>query len=295
MRTNLFVTFLFLSGCFTGCGSANFKGTSSSGSREDSSSNSPNPTDPNGQNPNGQNPNGTGTSGSNPSNGSQTGSNPNGSNPSGSNPNGASQYVPPTPVGPGVTGAPGYGPIAGAPNYPGSVPGNNGDCPKGPCSPNQVPNYGPNTEIQTTPNSIIFGKDHIFHIGNGQFRNTSCKLEVSTLPLSGAIYFFQFEVLNDNTSVNINISKACGVDYNSGVVQLSKNGQELTASNIARGSANVGVSGSTLSRGFYTVYVYAGKGDNVLGPAWDIDDFVVGRVQISSNQGIRAGRYGTYR
>ena len=175
--------------------------------------------------------------------------------------------------GPGAPGAPGYKPIPG----------------------NQTPTWGPNTEVETTPNGVTFGKDHVFHIGNGKFQDSSCREEIAALRLTGSIYFFQFQVLTDNTNIDINIAKACGIDYSSGTVQLGGAGKELASIPLVAGATSVALPGKTLNKGNYTVYVYAGKGDDVKGPSWDVDDFVVGKVQIKANQTIKPGRFGTYR
>jgi hypothetical protein len=260
---------IIVGGLITACGNANFTGGSrrsdDTPAQNPAPENSPQPTDPS-QNKQDDVP-GTST----PS----TQNNP----------------TPTTPNGPGIPGAPGYPTVPGTPNTPGSVP----PCTNQPCQPSQVPQYGPNTEILQTPNSIIFGRDRLFHIGNGQYQNTSCKLEVTVLPLSGSVYFFQFEVMNDNTQVQINISHACGIDYGSSVLQLAKNGQQLAANNLQVGAKSAQVPASTLNKGVYTIYVYAGKGDGKAGATWDIDDFVLGRVQINANQAVKAGNFGTYK
>jgi hypothetical protein len=188
-------------------------------------------------------------------------------------------------TGPGAPGAPGYTPLPGA----------NGDCPNPPCAPKQDPQYGPRSEIEVTPEGINFGKDHVFHIGNGQFKDSTCREEIAQLPLSGSIYFFQFEVTADNTQVDINMARACGIDYSSGTVQLAKGFRKIGSQTIAPGITSLSLPKAALNRGVHTVYVYAGKGDGIRGAKWDIDDFIIGQVQIRANQPIKPGRYGTYR
>jgi hypothetical protein len=221
--------------------------------------------------------------------------NQNGDNPNGDNPNNGTQGTSPNgtpanrdPNGPGAPGAPGYKP----------VPGGDGTCPQEPCDPAQNPSWGPPSEIGSTPNEVIFGKDHVFHIGNGRFENSSCREEIRQLPLSGSIYFFQFEVMQDNVLVDISMERVCGVDYSSGTVQLTRGWRKVGTQNIAPGISALDLPRAELRKGRYTVYVYAGKGDNVRGPSWDIDDFIVGNVRIRASgegQVIKAGRYGTYR
>jgi len=55
------------------------------------------------------------------------------------------------------------------------------------------PQIGPTDQIlQPDPNTVIFGRDKVFHIGDNKYENTSCKEEIAALPLEGKAYFFQF-------------------------------------------------------------------------------------------------------
>lgn len=176
----------------------------------------------------------------------------------------------------------------------------NGQYPSGQTTNGQIPTNGQNTQngpsnqiSQPTPNSIVFGQDKVFHIGDGRFENTSCKEEVSQLPLNGTAFFFQFEVLNDNTTVNINVAKICGVDYQTNTFEIYAlssrvQGQyiPLTATTLAGGPVK-------LNKGAYSVLLTSGlgkDGDNTT----DRDDYIVGKVTVEGNQAVRPIRYGAY-
>lgn len=194
---------------------------------------------------------------------------------------------------PGAPGSPGYN---GAPGYQ-PIPGGNGQCTTPPCQQSGVPTpeYGPIGQVQQpTPNSVVFGKDQVMHLGNGNYPNTSCMDKVSAIPLSGSIYFFQFQVNQDNTSVNVNVANICGVDFGSSTLQLAQGSGKIGETIVPRGATTLGLPSYVLNRGVYNVYIYAGKGNGSDGPTWDIDDFIVGQVQVTANQSITPGLFGAY-
>lgn len=186
---------------------------------------------------------------------------------------------------PGTPGAPGYKPIPGS------------QCTTPPCQSNvPVPEYGPIGQVeQPTPNTVVFGKDQVLHIGNGNFPATSCMEQVSTIPLSGSVFFFQFQVNQDNTSVSVNVASICGVDFGSGTLQLAQGTAKVGQTTLPRGAKSLGLPSYVLNRGVYNVYVYSGKGNGTDGPTWDVDDFVVGNVQVTANQPITPGIFGAYK
>jgi hypothetical protein len=189
-----------------------------------------------------------------------SGQNPNGQNPNGQNPNGQNP---------------------------------NGQNPNGQNPTAQNPQTGPGSQItQPNPNTVVFGKDKVFHIGDGRFQNTSCKDEVSQLPLNGTVYYFDFQVLNDNTLVNIDVGRVCGVDYTSnsfsiiGSVPVQQKSVPLSTTNLKADQAN-------LMRGNYRIYLASGWGrDGDSAP--DLDDFIVGQVTVRGNKEVRPLSYGAF-
>lgn len=290
------------------CGQASFTGNGSSSSNPPAGNNPANPqnggTVPGGQTPGTTSPipgaPGSGTPGSGtPGNGNVPSSGTTTPPPTGT-------YVPGV-IFPGTT-SPNYSPgmpgtSSGSPNIPGYNP--IPSCPGGPCQQGiPTPTYGPIGQAsQPNPNSMIFGNSQSFHIGNNAYQSTSCKAQVASLALAGSVYFYQFQVMQDNTSVNINVASLCGVDYTTNVVQLAQNtsnpaspipnamGQLM----IPKGASSVALPSTVLNKGVYTVYVYSGHGDGVAFPTTDIDDFVIGQVQISGNQAVMPINYGAFK
>jgi hypothetical protein len=191
------------------------------------------------------------------------GQNPNGQSPNGQNPNGQN------PFGQNTNG---QNPVNG-----------------------QNPQTGPADQIsQPNPNTIVFGQDKVFHIGDGRFQNTSCKDEISQLPLTGTAYFFQFEVLNDNTTLNINVAKICGVDYQTNTFEIYGLTSRLQGQYIPLNSPTASASNVTLKKGAYSILLTSGWGKDTDSSAADRDDYIVGKVTVEGNNAIRPIRYGAY-
>jgi len=157
------------------------------------------------------------------------------------------------------------------------------------------PQIGPTDQIlQPDPNTVIFGRDKVFHIGDNKYENTSCKEEIAALPLEGNAYFFQFEVLNDNTMVDINVGKICGIDYTSNTYELYSGKSRVQGRYIQRMGTTVNGTNLMLKRGTYNVVLSSGLGRYNNNSKQDLDDYVVGNVTVKGNQAIRPINYGSY-
>lgn len=164
-------------------------------------------------------------------------------------------------------------------------------------TPNGVkpPQIGPTDQIlQPDQNTIIFGRDKVFHIGDNKYENTSCKEQIAQLPLEGNAYFFQFEVLNDNTMVDINVGKICGIDYTSNTYELYSGKSRVQGRYIPRQGTTVEGTNLMLRRGTYNVVLSSGLGRYNSSSKPDLDDYVVGNVTIKGNQAIKPINYGAY-
>ena len=164
-------------------------------------------------------------------------------------------------------------------------------------TPNGVkpPQIGPTDQIlQPDQNTIIFGRDKVFHIGDNKYENTSCKEQIAQLPLEGNAYFFQFEVLNDNTMVDINVGKICGIDYTSNTYELYSGKNRVQGRYIPRQGTTVEGTNLMLRRGTYNVVLSSGLGRYNSSSKPDLDDYVVGNVTIKGNQAIKPINYGAY-
>lgn len=166
-----------------------------------------------------------------------------------------------------------------------------------PTTPNGVkpPQIGPTDQIlQPDANTVIYGRNRTFHIGDNKYENTSCKEEVASLPLEGNAYFFQFEVLNDNTTVEINVGRICGVDYTSNTYELYSGRDRLQGRYLQRLGTSISGTSMTLRKGTYNVVLSSGLGRYNSNSAPDLDDYVVGNVTVKGNQAIRPINYGSY-
>ena len=261
------------------CGNASFFGGGSGTKKTVPVGTNPNGTKPNGTNPNGTNPNGTNPNGTNPNGTNPNGTNPNGTNPNGTNPNGTN----PNGTNPSGTNPSGSNPSSSNPN------GNN--CNGQPCQ----PQIGPNSQVtQPTPNSVVFGHDQVFHIGDGKFDNSSCRRQVAALPLTGNAYFFQFEVLNDNTAVQVNVGSICGVDYPTNTFAIFAGQAMMQSRSLPMLALQFAGTSTVLNKGIYDVVLASGFGHDHGDPVGDFDDFIVGNVTIAGSNAVRPIKYGSF-
>lgn len=140
--------------------------------------------------------------------------------------------------------------------------------------------------------SIEFGSDEVFRIGNGQAVASSCLSEIDSFDLSGTTFFFEFEVLNDATTVNLAIGRLCGIDTKNNFVSLvDSNGKAVLGEKVIPqkvvadlGSAFSPFTQQKLNKGTYTI-VMKSKPSGFLG---DSDDFIVGKINVKADNAVRA-------
>jgi hypothetical protein len=134
--------------------------------------------------------------------------------------------------------------------------------------------------------AYVGGPSAIYHIGDGAFKDSSCKAQIANSPLKGTTYIFTFEVLESNSSVTINIEHFCGVD-NEGknVAQLvTGSGKVFSSGSLRVGGTSFNFGTKTLPKGTYSVQVVSGK-RTVLFQS-DYDDFNVGKVRLRSDRPV---------
>ncbi|WP_141732725.1 hypothetical protein [Oligoflexus tunisiensis] len=153
-----------------------------------------------------------------------------------------------------------------------------------------------------------FGVDGVFRIGDGTAgAQSACVGELKSFDLKGTIYYFQFEVLNDDTQVELSIGKICGVDRadtnvvsvirsDSGTEQLPEKVLPTDASQLAQ-PVWTPFPAFKLQKGTYSVVVTS---KNVLGkpkapgPATtpsgvdDHDDFLIGNIILKGDKPIQS-------
>ncbi len=150
--------------------------------------------------------------------------------------------------------------------------------------------------------SGIFAESNYLRIGDDSFSSASaCAAELrSSYPgLDGSEYYFEFNVVEPNTTIKITLNFLCGTDSamdyeyttESRIDILSPTGQD------SRLIASFGKADRPESRsaqfdaqtaGVYLIRVAGGRNKN----GGDIDDFVIKGLSISADAPIRLGRIG---
>ena len=164
----------------------------------------------------------------------------------------------------------------------------------------------PESEITydpSNPNQIIFGANSVFHVGDGRLDDTSsCYQSVKQVDVSGTRYFFEFEVLNESTTVNISIGRVCGVDLSlSNFISIGNLTKGLLGQTLLTPAANKMGQINPLVRAIFP----AGKHWLVIDSttknqkdvrtdvsATDKDDFLIGAVTLNADKVIKPIRLG---
>lgn len=148
---------------------------------------------------------------------------------------------------------------------------------------------------QPDANDVEFGGDKVFHIGDGNFDpGSECASGVRMHGLKGTSYFFEFEVTQDNTHVDIEIKEICGVDYNeSNSVILKGTAGDVQKNPLPKASKNAALTGNGLAKGKYSIVVESrdAGSENASDPG-DNDDFIVGKVHVKADKPIKPGKVG---
>lgn len=149
---------------------------------------------------------------------------------------------------------------------------------------------------------IEFGAAEFFRIGDGNSgANSACIGEVKSHELKGTTYYFQFEVLENDSKIDVSIGKLCGVDSaNFTTVSLQDAAKNpinaevvvpIDASGV-RSSPYAPLASQSLKKGIYSIVVTSknklGRTEKSPDPnADEFDDFVVGNIQIKSNKTVK--------
>jgi hypothetical protein len=152
-----------------------------------------------------------------------------------------------------------------------------------------------------------FGADGVFRIGDGTAgAQSACVGELKSFDLKGTIYYFQFNVLEDDTQIELTIGKICGVDQaetnvislinaDSGAVQIPEQVLPTDASRLAQ-TVYTPFPAFKLQKGTWSVVVTS---KNVLGkpkapgPATtptgvdDHDDFLIGNIVLKGDKPLQ--------
>ena len=192
---------------------------------------------------------------------------------------------------PGTTGTTPGGTTPGGTTPGGTTPGGTTPGADG----GSTPQIGPDNQVnQPNPNTIVYGIDQVFHIGDGRFEGTSCKQEVSQLALAGNAYFFEFEVLTDSTQMTIDVAKLCGIDYTTNTYELYSGRSVVQGLGIPLVETKLTSPRISLNKGVYTIILAAGFGAGAGQSRKDLDDYIVGSVTVNGSKPVKSVRYGSY-
>lgn len=141
-------------------------------------------------------------------------------------------------------------------------------------------------EPKNPEKEITFGKDVRFHIGDGQWTpqtNPGCDGQLKTHDLSGTVFIFPFEVLEDGTKVEFKIGFICGITT---FIQVN-NTVELDGEWDAKVLKNSGnkLPDTKLDKGKYELIFKSG----IIPIKNEQDDFVVGDIELTANKKIIPG------
>lgn len=147
------------------------------------------------------------------------------------------------------------------------------------------------TDTIDDENRVVFGNAKGFHIGDGAFSpNSNCSGFLTIQPISGTKYFFEFEVKQDDTVINIGINEVCGVDYDTSNFASIEDaaGTAIQKKTIVDNKA-IKFDAVTLKAGKYKMIVESTKN---AANRDDRDDFFVKKLEIKSSKPIKAGKVG---
>ena len=228
-------------------------------------------------------------------------------------------------AGPGTPGTPGTNPWVPGVGTPGSKPGTIWgniveifkpvagtkppvNTPPGSNPPGTNPNCPPGTTEPgkpDLPNVIEFQPTggRVFHIGDDQMDNSTCLGSLTVTPLTGTAFYFEFEVAESTSQIQIEVKDICGVDYDTNTMRLIREGGAVIKEGViprgtgGRGKASVDLGLQTLQPGKYQLRIESVQNPNKIfpqTPKGDRDDFIVGNVKVHSDRpllkiGYRAG------
>jgi len=144
--------------------------------------------------------------------------------------------------------------------------------------------FQPDTRLDR---SISFGLEAPYRLGDGQSVGSSCQEEISGEELSGTRFEFDFELTGAASNLNISLEGICGVDYENNVVAVMQNGKVFSSAFLGS-KEDIGLTTFRAEPGKYTIIVESGGFLDSLN-AYDLDDFLIKKLSISSNQSLKKG------
>ncbi len=183
------------------------------------------------------------------------------------------------------TPAPGSNPTApspaGTPSSPAPAPIGN------PSTPAPAPAPAPAPVEAST--EIVFGSDVVYHLGDDDFSGSSCLSQIQQYPITGSAFFFDFEVLEDQTTIDVSVKKICGVDYDdSNFASIVAGNVDATPSYLLTPAmTSLTMRTVTLAKGLYSIRVQSLASTTYY--YGDRDDFIVGNIQVKASKKVMPG------
>lgn len=138
--------------------------------------------------------------------------------------------------------------------------------------------------------SVVFGDDKVFRVGDGKAGGSSCKDSISAHEISGTTYHFNFTVVNPDTKVEIKIENICGIDLsNASTAKLiGSDGVAAQSSTLKPGQARMEFATTNLNAGEFSIQIKTASPSR---GRWrgHLDDFMVGKIHIYANKKLIPG------
>jgi hypothetical protein len=133
--------------------------------------------------------------------------------------------------------------------------------------------------LDTAPEEeTIFGSDSNFHIGDGNFSNSSngdCPRQLVGKDVQGKKIVVKMEVKSEFAAISANLGEICGVDRSKNYIIL-RGGNGNPQKSINTGAASLGFDSVKVPKGNYSFEIRSGTTYN------DLDDFVVGKITFKA-------------
>ncbi len=156
---------------------------------------------------------------------------------------------------------------------------------------------------QKDDETIQFGEDDVFRVGDGSPRVlSSCASEGKEYDLKGSTYYFQFEVIQNDTKIDLSIDSICGVDKpDASFISILNEDSDITALaeitvptdaalNFTKSYA--AFKALSLNKGTYSIVIRSKNSVGRVGPVPEgldeFDDFVVGKLNLSGDKQLKA-------
>jgi len=136
--------------------------------------------------------------------------------------------------------------------------------------------------------NISFSLEAPYRLGDGLSVGSSCQAEISGEELSGTRFEFDFELTGGTSTLSVSLEGICGVDFATNVVAVLQSGKILSSAFLEEGAVVKALTPFRAEPGKYTIIVESGSLQNDQ-LDFDLDDFLIKKLNIASNQTLKKG------